>query len=119
MFFLPAIIAGVIVIGSTIWVYKDVKRYKAAGVNIMNPGKWSILCLLFWFPFFFIYLILKFKKYKKQLVDPTFQPNKLTTILIVVIILILGIGGIVLSKWESWKTEIEIEKVISEKILAD
>ena len=44
--FLPAIIAGVVVIGSAIWVHKDVKRYKAAGVNIMGPGGWSILVFL-------------------------------------------------------------------------
>ena len=65
--FLPAIIAGVVVIGSAIWVHKDVKRYKAAGVNIMGPGGWSILVFLMWLPFFPIYLILKFAKYNKQL----------------------------------------------------
>lgn len=116
---LPVVIGGIIVIGSAIWVYKDAKRYEEAGVNIMSRGKWSILCLLFWFPFFFIYLILKSQKYKKQLIDPTFQPNKSTTILIVVIIFILGIGGIILSEWESWKAKTETEKVISEKILEE
>lgn len=65
--FLPQIIGGVLVIGSAIWVHKDAKRYKAAGVNIMSPGGWSILVLLMWLPFFPIYLILKFAKYNKQL----------------------------------------------------
>jgi uncharacterized BrkB/YihY/UPF0761 family membrane protein len=64
--FLPAIVAGVVVIGSAIWVHKDVKRYKAAGVNIMEPWAWSILVFLMWLPFFPIYLILKFMKYNKQ-----------------------------------------------------
>jgi hypothetical protein len=65
--FLPAIIAGVVVISSAIWVYKDVKRYKAVGVNIMEPWVWSILVFLMWLPFLPIYLILKFMKYNKQL----------------------------------------------------
>ena len=65
--FLPPIIGGVIVIGSAIWVHKDVKRFKAAGVNIMSPGSWSALVFLIWLPFFPIYLILKLAKYNKQL----------------------------------------------------
>lgn len=65
--FLIQIIVGVVVIGSAIWVYNNVKRYKAAGVNIMGPGGWSILVLLIWLPLFPIYLILKFAKYNKQL----------------------------------------------------
>lgn len=67
LFFLPVIISGVIVIGSAIWVHKDVRRYKVAGVNIMGPGGWSILVFLMWLPFFPIYLILKFAKYNKQM----------------------------------------------------
>jgi hypothetical protein len=67
LLFLPTIIAGVVVIGSAIWVYKDAKRYEAAGVNIMNPGAWSILVFLLWLPAFPVYLILKFAKYNKQL----------------------------------------------------
>ena len=67
LLFLPPIIGGVIVIGSAIWVHKDVKRYKAAGVNIMSPGSWSALVVLVWLPFFPVYLILRFAKYNKQL----------------------------------------------------
>ena len=65
--FLPTIIGSAVIIGSAIWVYKDVKRYKAAGVNIMGAGGWSILVLLAWLPFFPTYLILKSTKYNKQI----------------------------------------------------
>ena len=66
---LPIVIplAGIL-IGSTIWIYKDTKRYKIAGVNIfMSPDMWSFLVFFIWLPFFPIYLILKFTKYNKQL----------------------------------------------------
>ncbi len=59
------LLSPIIVIISAIWVHKDAKKYKEAGINIMSPGKWSILTLLIWLPFFFIYLILKSTRYNK------------------------------------------------------
>lgn len=57
--------APIIVIWSTIWVYRDAKKYQQSGIAT-TPWLWSLLTLLIWFPIFFIYLIVKYSVYNKK-----------------------------------------------------
>ena len=66
-----------IVIASAGFVYKDSQKYENAKLTSASPLGWAALTLLFWIPSFPIYLTLRFFKYQKKLIDPTYQPNKL------------------------------------------
>ena len=57
------ILIGIVVIGTSIWVYTDaqaigVKKGQIAGLMDMNPLSWFLACLLLWivsFPFYLAY----------------------------------------------------------------
>lgn len=76
---------------SLYWIYKDVKKYKEAGVKIMHPILWTFLSFMFWVPTFPFYIVLKNINYKKQLSNVSFKLSALARILSFIIVVALSV----------------------------
>jgi len=85
------IILLIIIFLTAVWVYKDSKKYEKAGLTIADPLAWGLLVFLFWLPFFPIYLTLKYLKYQKQFLNPSYQPNKKLLVLIIIFFIVSSI----------------------------
>ena len=76
---------------TAIWVYRDSKKYKRAGLTMVDPLGWGLLVFLFWLAFFPIYLTLRILKYQKQIIDPTYKPNKKLIVSIITFFVVISV----------------------------
>lgn len=84
----------IIAILSAVWVYIDSRKYKKA-VLIGSSLNWAFLTFLFWLPTFPLYITYKLLKYQKQINNPSYRPNKLVLIPIIVLIWTISVPVII------------------------
>jgi len=105
-----------------IWVYRDAKRYREAGVEILAPWAWTLLVLFFGavaFPVYFVMKLVKYDPQKKAItITPTAPPQllsrkrKFLVILVIAVFAVLAIRGAV----ERKKAEIGVRQAIERDI---